>query len=52
MLPEQAWQWAQAHPDVLYRQPDDIKTGAYGDRNVSDEFAWAAAELYIHHEER
>ncbi|MES1189912.1 MAG: glycoside hydrolase family 9 protein [Steroidobacter sp.] len=44
---EHAWQWAQAHPSELYHQPDDIKTGAYGDNNVSDEFAWAATELYI-----
>jgi endoglucanase len=44
---ERAWQWAQANPAVMYQQPLDIKTGGYGDRNVSDEFAWAAAELYI-----
>jgi endoglucanase len=25
----------------------DINTGAYGDGNVSDEFTWAAAELFI-----
>ena len=42
-----AWQWAQSHPAVHYRQPKDIRTGEYGDTNVSDEFAWAAAELYI-----
>jgi endoglucanase len=42
-----AWEWAQENPDVLYRQPDDVFTGAYGDRNVQDEFGWAAAELYI-----
>jgi len=44
---EHAWQWAQTNPSVFYQQPDDIKTGGYGDNNVSDEFAWAAAELYI-----
>lgn len=42
-----AWQWAQSHPAVLYRQPKDIRTGEYGDADVSDEFGWAAAELYI-----
>lgn len=42
-----AWQWAQSHPAVYYRQPKDIRTGEYGDTDVSDEFAWAAAELYI-----
>jgi endoglucanase len=44
---ERAWAWAKANPAIYYQQPDDIKTGAYGDNNVSDEFAWAAAELYI-----
>ncbi len=42
-----AWGWAQAHPDVVYRQPPDIHTGEYGDAHLADEFAWAAAELYI-----
>lgn len=42
-----AWAWAQAHPAVLYRQPADIHTGAYDDDQLADEFAWAAAELYI-----
>lgn len=44
---ESAWEWAQANPAVTYEQPDDIKTGAYGDQNLADEFFWAAAELYI-----
>ncbi|WP_229258787.1 glycoside hydrolase family 9 protein [Duganella flavida] len=42
-----AWQWAQAHPRDYYQQPKDVSTGDYGDKDVSDEFAWAAAELYI-----
>ncbi|MCL1552264.1 glycoside hydrolase family 9 protein [Xanthomonas nasturtii] len=42
-----AWAWAQQHPDVIYRQPDDVRTGGYDDAQVDDEFAWAAAELYI-----
>lgn len=44
---ESAWAWAQANPAVIYRQPVDIKTGEYGDSELSDEFFWAAAELYI-----
>jgi endoglucanase len=44
---EFAWQWAADHPDVLYRQPSDVHTGAYGDSNPDDEFDWAAAELFI-----
>ncbi|MBW8848305.1 MAG: glycoside hydrolase family 9 protein [Burkholderiales bacterium] len=42
-----AWAWAQAHPDVIYRQPADVHTGGYDDAHLADEFAWAAAELYI-----
>jgi endoglucanase len=42
-----AWQWAQAHPDQVYRQPPDIHTGEYGNAELDDEFAWAAAELYV-----
>ena len=44
---EAAWRWAQANPDAVYRQPADVHTGAYGDAKLDDEFAWAAAELYL-----
>ena len=49
-----AWAWARAHPAVYYEQDalnkqfqPAISTGAYGDGDVSDEFIWAAAELYV-----
>jgi len=42
-----AWQWAQQHPQQFYQQPDDVHTGAYGDQQLADEFAWAGAELYL-----
>ena len=42
-----AWAWAQAHPNVPYRQPPDIHTGGYDDATLVDEFAWAATELYV-----
>jgi endoglucanase len=42
-----AYQWAKANPAIYYVQPSDIFTGGYGDGDVNDEFAWAAAELYI-----
>jgi endoglucanase len=44
---QQAWRWAQAHQRAYYRQPADVATGEYADNDVSDEQAWAAAELYI-----
>ena len=49
-----AWEWAVKNPAELYNQSvlnkahdPDVTTGAYGDGDVSDEFAWAAAELWI-----
>ena len=50
---KQAWDWALQNPDVLYNQfamsrefEPAIVTGAYGDRNVDDEWFWAATEMY------
>jgi endoglucanase len=47
-----AWQWAVNNPAVMYNQEEmnknfspAVSTGAYGDRNVSDEWFWAAAAL-------
>lgn len=51
---KKAWEWAIKNPDQLYDQnalnkahDPDISTGAYGDKDVSDEFIWAAAELWV-----
>ncbi|WP_027329655.1 glycoside hydrolase family 9 protein [Marinimicrobium agarilyticum] len=44
---EAAWEWARSNPQVVYRNPEDIRTGEYGDEEFGDEFAWAAAELYL-----
>ena len=38
--------WAQAHPQVFYRQPEDVRTGRYEDEHLDDERQWAACELY------
>lgn len=42
-----AWEWAKANPTIYYSNPSDVSTGEYGDSDVSDEFIWAAAELFI-----
>ena len=44
---ENAWIWAKANPAIYFKNPADVSTGEYGDGNVSDEFIWAAAELFI-----
>lgn len=48
-----AWLWARQNQDELYNQGElnkefdpDITTGAYGDGDASDEFIWAATELF------
>jgi endoglucanase len=48
-----AWQWALLNPALAYDQANmntlfepRITTGGYGDRNFSDEWLWAAVELY------
>ncbi|MCU0431433.1 MAG: glycoside hydrolase family 9 protein [Cytophagaceae bacterium] len=46
-----AWKWARRNPSIRYIQSQmanpAINTGEYGDANFSDEFHWAAMELYI-----
>jgi len=51
---EKAWLWAKNNPKLAYDQnkinkefTPVINTGGYGDSNFTDEFIWAAAELYI-----
>jgi len=48
-----AWQWSEMNPSMEYNQnaintatEPKITTGAYGDRSFSDEWTWAAAELF------
>lgn len=49
-----AWNWAAKNPDQRYRQSEmntvfkpAVTTGAYGDKDLDDEFVWAASELWI-----
>jgi endoglucanase len=41
-----AWTAAQANPTLYAPDSDSTGGGAYGDTRVTDEFYWAAAELY------
>ncbi len=50
---ERAYEWAVANPEVFYRQNEmnaefepAVSTGEYDDIDISDEFLWAAAELF------
>ena len=49
-----AYGWAEHNPHIYYRQgrmneqfKPEVSTGDYGDGNVSDEWYWAATELYL-----
>jgi endoglucanase len=51
---EKAWDWAVKNPKIAYDQnlmnkefKPVINTGGYGDSDFTDEFIWAASELYI-----
>jgi endoglucanase len=44
---ETAWDAAVAHPDIYAPMAQGTGGGAYGDDKVTDEFYWAACELYI-----
>ena len=41
-----AYRWLAAHPKVDFRNPPDVGTGEYDDRDCSDERLWAAAEIF------
>jgi endoglucanase len=43
---EKAWKAAEAHP-AIFAKPGGVGGGPYEDDNVTDEFYWAAAELFI-----
>ncbi|WP_219460293.1 glycoside hydrolase family 9 protein [Nonomuraea rhizosphaerae] len=42
-----AWAAAKANPTRYASATDGVGGGSYDDNNVSDEFYWAAAELYL-----
>jgi endoglucanase len=44
---EKAWKWAVENDSVPFKNPDDVVTGEYGDDIFSDDFYWAAVELYL-----
>ncbi|SNR63485.1 non-processive endocellulase [Lutibacter agarilyticus] len=44
---EKAWDWAVKNPAIAYSNPEDVSTGAYDDTVFTDDFYWAATELYL-----
>lgn len=44
---ERAFIWAIRNDSVPFVNPKDVQTGEYGDDEFTDDFYWAAAELYL-----
>jgi endoglucanase len=44
---KKAWQWTMVNDNIPFTNPKGISTGEYGDDHFSDDFYWAAAELFI-----
>ena len=44
---ERAWSWAVKNDSIPFKNPEDVHTGEYGDREFTDDFYWAASELYL-----
>jgi endoglucanase len=46
-LATKAYNWSLNNPALYYEQAPDINTGQYEDQNVSDEWVWASAEMFL-----
>lgn len=43
---ENAWTFLENNTSLIFKNPEDITTGAYNDSNDGDERYWAAAQMY------
>ncbi|KYG34348.1 glycoside hydrolase family 9 protein [Alkalihalobacillus trypoxylicola] len=42
-----SWSWLESNPEmVLFKNPEEVSTGEYGDSSDLDERYWAAAQMY------
>ncbi len=41
-----SWAWLESDPNFLFKNPEDIVTGEYGDMTDKDERYWAAVQMY------
>ncbi len=44
---EKAWKWALRNKNAAFTNPEDVSTGQYDDTVFSDDFYWAATELFL-----
>lgn len=43
---KKAWNFLDANPNLIFKNPTDITTGDYGDYSDSDERYWATAQMF------
>ncbi|MDE6777595.1 MAG: glycoside hydrolase family 9 protein, partial [Oscillospiraceae bacterium] len=43
---KKAWDFLEQNPNLIFKNPEDITTGDYGDVSDKDERYWAVAQLY------
>ena len=43
---EKAWNWLSENPGFVFKNPEDIVTGDYGDKSDKDERYWATIQMY------
>ncbi len=44
---EKAWKWAKKNNNIIYENPPDIRTGTYSNKNIENDFFYAASELFV-----
>ena len=44
---KKAFSWAEKNDNIAFKNPEDVSTGEYGDDEFSDDFFWAASELFL-----
>lgn len=44
---ERAYDWAQLNPDDKFENPEDVRTGEYGDGSAQEERVWTRTELWL-----
>ncbi|MBK8806143.1 MAG: glycoside hydrolase family 9 protein [Bacteroidales bacterium] len=44
---KKAWDWSMKNPNVLAIDGYGVNSGAYDDKDLKDEFVWAASEMYV-----
>jgi endoglucanase len=43
---EKAWEWAKKNNNTIYKNPSDVRTGIYSNKNMVNDFFYAASELF------